>query len=66
MGTKTVSVWTSTVEISCVQAVFGKLVASANGNSGSIEEDPSKWEGTSDLHVCGYFSTLHYPFMGTL
>ena len=44
--------------VSCVQAVFGKLVSSANGNSGTIEEDPSGWEGTSDLHVFGYFSTL--------
>ena len=44
--------------VSCVQAVFGKLVSSANGNSGTIEEDPLKWEGTSDLQVCGYFSTL--------
>ena len=44
--------------ISSVQAVFGKLVSSANGNSGTIEEDQSKWDGTSDLHVCGYISTL--------
>ena len=44
--------------VSCVQAVFGKLVPSANGNWGRIEEDRSKWEGTSDLIVCGYFPTL--------
>jgi hypothetical protein len=44
--------------ISCVQAVFGKFVCSANGKSGTIEEDQSKWAGTSDLHVFGYFSSL--------
>ena len=44
--------------ISCVQAVFGKLVTSGNGYSGTIEVDQAGWQGTSDLHVCGYLSTL--------
>lgn len=44
--------------VSCVQAVFGKLVVSADGCSGTIEADPSRWEGTSDLVVSGYISTL--------
>jgi MYND finger len=43
--------------VSCVQSVFGKLVPAANGRSGTIEEDPLKWDGTSDLQVCGYIST---------
>jgi MYND finger len=45
------------VPITCVQTVFGKLVVSANGKSATIEEDQSKWDGMSDLHVCGYFSS---------
>jgi MYND finger len=44
--------------VSCVQTVFGRLVPSSNGHSGTIEEDQSGWEGTSDLHVCAYFSSL--------
>jgi len=44
--------------VSCVQAVFGKLVTSGNGYSGTIEVDQAGWQGTSDLHVCGYLSTL--------
>jgi hypothetical protein len=44
--------------VSSVQAIFGKLTPTANGHSGTIEEDHSGWEGTSDLHICAYFSSL--------
>jgi len=44
--------------VSCAQAVFGKLVTSGKSYSGTIEVDQAGWQGTSDLHVFGYFSTM--------
>jgi hypothetical protein len=45
-------------KLSSVQPIFGKLITSADGESGTIEEDPKGWYGNSDLHICGYFPTL--------
>jgi MYND finger len=41
----------------CAQPVFGKLVATADGERAIIEEDDNGWHGSSDLHLCTYFPT---------
>jgi MYND finger len=43
---------------SSVQVIFGKLQVSPTGKTGTIEEDPNGWHGTSDLHVCSYIPTI--------
>lgn len=43
---------------SSVQAIFGKLRPAQDGETGTIEEDSSGWDGTSDLYLCGYIPTV--------
>ena len=49
---------------SSVQAIFGKLRPSKDGETGTIEEDPSGWQGTSDLYLCGYIPTIMLRLWG--
>jgi hypothetical protein len=41
--------------LSTVHAVFGKVIPSADGETGKIEEDPKGWDGNSDLQLISYF-----------
>jgi hypothetical protein len=41
----------------CAQPIFGKLIATEDGEQCSIEEDIKGWHGSSDLHICTYFPT---------
>ena len=40
-----------------VQPIFGKVVPSANSETGTIKEDKDGWYGTSDLNICVFFPT---------
>ena len=43
---------------SSVHAIFGRLQSSTDGESGTFEEDPNGWQGTSDLYLCCYVPTF--------
>lgn len=45
------------IKLTSVHAVFGKVIPSANGETGTIEEDSKGWAGNSDMQLCSYFPT---------